>query len=297
MKRLAVIFFSIILIITISGCTHQTSSSASVTLRSQSTSSPKINNQKNNQITVKADNTKTAQASKASPVEYVTAKSFSWYTLPNNTHTTPQMPAEILKLLADHNAFYVLPNAENKVYLTFDEGYELAYTPQILDILKANNVKAAFFITGQYIKSQPELVKRMHAEGHLVCNHTVNHSNLSRLSAESIKNEIMDLDQKYADLTGSKMAPYIRPPTGMYSEQSLEVTKELGYTTVFWSIALNDWDPAKQPGAEYSYKYVTDHIHPGAVILLHAVSQSDTEALDRIIKDLQAQGYIFSTFN
>lgn len=233
------------------------------------------------------------------PVESNTApaaKSYSWYFTRNNQHQIPAVNQDISNLLAANGAFYVLPNNSSKIYLTFDAGYELGYTARILDTLKANGVNAAFFITGQYLHTQPELVKRMKAEGNLVCNHTLNHPDCAKISRDTLEKEIKSLEEEYLQVTGQEIDRYLRPPMGNYSELSLKTTSELGYKTVFWSMAFADWDPAKQPGADYSYNHVIANIHPGAVILLHAVSQSDTEALDRIIKDLKSQGYVFATF-
>lgn len=224
-------------------------------------------------------------------------KSYSWYFTRNSQHQTPFVNQDISNLLSAHGAFYVLPNNNSRIYLTFDAGYEQGYTARILDTLKANGVHAAFFITGQYLRTQPDLAKRMKAEGNLVCNHTVNHPDCAKISSDSLKKEIKSLEEQYLQVTGQEMDRYLRPPMGNYSESSLKTTQELGYKTVFWSMAFNDWDPSNQPGADYSYNHVINNIHPGAVILLHAVSQSDTEALDRIIKDLQSQGYVFATFN
>jgi peptidoglycan-N-acetylmuramic acid deacetylase len=223
-------------------------------------------------------------------------KSCSWYFSRNNNHEIPAVNEDIKTMLADYDAFYVLPNTDNKIYLTFDEGYEYGFTPQILDILKANNVPAAFFVTGHYLKTQPDLVKRMKDEGHLVCNHTFNHPDLSTVSRDKFEQEISSLESECQHLTGVELDKFMRPPMGNYSAASLNYAQEMGYRTVFWSMAFQDWDTSKQPGAEYSYQHVVNNIHPGAVILLHAVSQSNTEALDRIIKDLTEQGYVFAKF-
>jgi peptidoglycan-N-acetylmuramic acid deacetylase len=227
----------------------------------------------------------------------VSAKSLSWWFTRNQQHQIPSINQDIAQLLAQNNAFYALPNNNKKIYLTFDCGYELGNTATILDILGRHQVKAAFFITGQFIQTEPDLVKRMQSSGYLVCNHTWNHPDLASLSQDNFNKEIKSLEQKYFELTGSPMARYLRPPMGDYSPESLKWANELGYTTVFWSIAFEDWDPNKQPGADFSHKHVLDNIHPGAVILLHVVSKSDTEALEQIITDLEAQGYAFSTFN
>jgi peptidoglycan-N-acetylmuramic acid deacetylase len=224
-------------------------------------------------------------------------ESYSWYFHPNSNHEIPAVSTDVQAMLADYDAFYVLPNNENKIYLTFDEGYENGFTGRILDILKANNVRAAFFITGHYLKTQPELIKRMKNEGHLVCNHTANHPDLSTVSRDKFEQEINSLEDEYRQLTNLEMDKYLRPPMGIYSPGSLSYGREMGYRVVFWSMAFKDWDITAQPGAEFSYQYVINNIHPGAVILLHAVSQSNTEALDRIIKDLLAAGYKFATFD
>ncbi|MGI6452295.1 MAG: delta-lactam-biosynthetic de-N-acetylase [Syntrophomonadaceae bacterium] len=232
-----------------------------------------------------------------SPDDEVLTQSRSWYFQRNKLHQVPYVDPQIINMLDKYSSFYAIPNNEKKIYLTFDEGYELGYTGQILDILKENHVSAAFFITGHYLRSQPELVQRMADEGHLVCNHTNNHPDLGSISKEELVFEITSLASDYKKLVGKDMDPYLRPPSGKYSAQSLKFTQELGYTTVFWSMAFNDWDPNNQPGAEYSFNHVMENIHPGAVILLHAVSESNTGALDRMVKELKNQGYVFATFD
>ena len=221
--------------------------------------------------------------------------SYSWYFQRNNLHQVPFVAESTCRLLEDNNAFYYRESSGSQIYLTFDEGYELGYTGQILDILQANDVKAIFFITGHYINSQPELVIRMKQEGiwwgiiRLIIRPGI--ADLNTITAE-----ITGLENKIYRLDGLPMDKYMRPPMGLYSESSLAAAANLGYHTVFWSLAFHDWDPNEQPGADFSYQHVMDNVHPGAVILLHAVSQSNTEALDRIIKDLQAAGYEFSLF-
>lgn len=191
---------------------------------------------------------------------------------------------------------YFIRNTDEKVmYLTFDEGYEEGYTPKILDILKDNNVKATFFITSHYLNTQPDLVKRMVAEGHIVANHSVNHPSFPTLSDEEIYNELTELANDFKEVTGTDMAPFFRPPSGKYSERSLYLTRKLGYRTIFWGMAFGDWDPDNQPGKEVSYEHVLSNYHNGAIILLHAVSESNTEALDAILKDIKALGYRFGS--
>ncbi|MGF7430790.1 delta-lactam-biosynthetic de-N-acetylase [Thermoanaerobacterium thermosaccharolyticum] len=210
-------------------------------------------------------------------------------------HKTPEITSKAMNLIKKYDGIFTGDTTKKDIYLTFDEGYENGYTPKILDILKANNVKAAFFVTGPYIKEHGDLVKRMVAEGHIVGNHTVNHPSLPKISDEKVKSEITGLAEMFKSLTGKDMH-YFRPPMGEYSERTLYITKSLGYKTVFWSLALADWQPL-HGGPEESYNTVMSRIHPGAVILLHAVSKDDTMALDRILKDLKAQGYVFKTLD
>jgi len=213
--------------------------------------------------------------------------------LPN--HQTPEITPKAMELIKKYDAIFVGDTTKKVVYLTFDEGYEAGYTPKILDILKENNVKAAFFVTGPYVKEHADLVKRMVEEGHIVGNHTVNHSSLPTLSDEKVKEEITKLGDMFKELTGKKMK-YFRPPKGEYSERTLYLTKSLGYRTVFWSLAMADWQPLPG-GPEESYNTVIRRLHPGAVILLHAVSKDNVIALDRIIKSVKAEGYEFKTLD
>lgn len=193
------------------------------------------------------------------------------------------------------DAYFIKPTDEKVVYLTFDEGYENGYTEEILDVLMEYGVKATFFITGHYINTQPDLVNRMVEEGHIVGNHSVNHPKFSTLTADEIYDEITVLADDFEDLTGTEIAPFFRPPSGDHSEKSLYLTRKLGYRTIFWSMAYADWDPEKQPGEEAAYEHVMTNYHPGAIILLHAVSESNTLALPDILRDLLAEGYRFGS--
>ncbi|MFA5384507.1 MAG: delta-lactam-biosynthetic de-N-acetylase [Eubacteriales bacterium] len=218
-----------------------------------------------------------------------------WGLKRNSSHLQPEMPSGIRQTLAQNNAYWIGSPDEKTVYLTFDEGYENGYTPGILDILKKQNVQAAFFITGHYLESQPELVKRMLQEGHIVGNHTVNHPSMPGLTNEKIKEEIEKLASDFTALTGNKMV-YFRPPMGEYSEMTLAETKDLGYYTVFWSFAMADWIPLPG-GPQEAYQTVMDNLHNGDLILLHAVSKDNLDSLDRTISDIKAQGYTFKTLD
>lgn len=217
----------------------------------------------------------------------------SWWFKRNNEHLPPGAQSEID--LSKYDAYYLGNISEKKIYLTFDEGYENGYTSKILDILKENNVKAAFFVTKSYIKSQPELIKRMVDEGHVVGNHSVTHPSLPSKNDEEVKYEITETARYFEEITGKDMDPFFRPPAGEYSERTLQITKDLGYKTIFWSMAYKDWDVNDQPGKEAALKHVVDNHHPGAIILLHAVSSSNTEALNDMIQYLKAQGYDFAS--
>lgn len=209
----------------------------------------------------------------------------------------PSMPANVDKLLAQYGGVYLSANPGKTIYLTFDEGYENGYTAPILDVLKKQSVPAAFFITGDYIKQQPELVKRMASEGHIVGNHTVNHPSMPSVTSNAkLAEEITRLDDDFFTLTNQHMR-YIRPPKGEYSERTLAISKDLGYITVFWSFAYVDWNTDQQNGAQYAYERVMPYLHDGAVLLLHAVSKDNADALGQIITDARTQGFEFKSLN
>ena len=221
---------------------------------------------------------------------------YSWWITMNSQHKTPGIPPKAQELISKHDGIYVGDTGKKAVYLTFDEGYENGYTPKILDTLKENDVKALFFVTGPYVKGHGELVKRMLDEGHLVGNHSVNHPSLPMSSDKDLENELYGLEKQFSAKFG-KGFKYMRPPRGEYSEKVLAAAKQLGYKTVFWSFAYRDFETNNQKGADYAYNMVMKNLHNGAVILLHAVSRDNAEALDRIIKDIKSQGYTISPFD
>ena len=188
-------------------------------------------------------------------------------------------------------------NPEKKyIYLTFDAGYEAGYTEGILKVLKENDVSAAFFITAHYVNTAPELVKKMIQNGNIVGNHTVNHANLPALSDEKIKEEIMKLHNSIYDVTGYEMT-YFRPPKGEFSERTASIVESLGYTSVMWSNAYDDWDKNKQGRSDYGKKKVLDNLHNGAIILLHSTSEDNLTMLDSMIKEAKAMGYEFKSLD
>lgn len=239
---------------------------------------------------------KTGDKTSDTPMAALSNNKRGWGLKRNKEHYQPEMPSSISSTLNKYGAYWIGSPKGKVVYLTFDEGYENGYTSIILDTLKSNGVKAAFFVTGHYLKNQPELVKRMVDEGHIVGNHTNTHPSLPDVSNGQIKKELQVVEKMYEDITGKKNMKYLRPPKGEYSERTLAVTRELGYHNIFWSMAMVDWVPMSG-GPEQAYRGVMDNLHNGALILLHAVSRDNSMALDRILKDIKAQGYAFKTLD
>ena len=182
------------------------------------------------------------------------------------------------------------------IYLTFDNGYEAGYTEKILDALEKTNVKATFFITAHYLNSASYIVKRMIEDGHIVGNHTVNHKDLTKLSDEEIKKEIMDLHNAVYQKFGYEMK-YFRPPKGEFSERVISLANDLGYKTVMWSSAYDDWDKEKQNREEYGKNKIINNAHNGAVILLHATSKDNSQILEGVINELKNKGFSFKNID
>ncbi|MDD2362034.1 MAG: delta-lactam-biosynthetic de-N-acetylase [Oscillospiraceae bacterium] len=203
--------------------------------------------------------------------------------------------AEFLK---SYDAYYVAGSDKKVIYLTFDAGYENGYTPAILDILKKYNIKAAFFLVGNYIEKSPELVKRMYNEGHIVGNHTFYHPDMSKISnKDAFSKELQLLENEYKKVIGQDMPKYYRPPQGKYSESNLKLAKELGYKTIFWSLAYVDWYTDNQPSKEEAFNKLLPRIHPGAVVLLHSTSKTNAEILDELLSKWKSEGYTFGTMD
>jgi peptidoglycan-N-acetylmuramic acid deacetylase len=199
------------------------------------------------------------------------------------------------EIVKKHSAIFLGDTTKKEMFLTFDNGYENGYTIKVLVILKEKKVPAAFFVTGHYVKDQPKLLKRMMNEGHVIGNHSWSHPDMSQISNIRLKKELEKLKDEVSIITGQKEMPFMRPPNGIFSERMLRVSKELGYTNVFWSIAYKDWDTKIQKGWKYAYDNIMSQLHPGAVILLHTVSKDNAEALDKIIDDARKQGYEFKS--
>lgn len=201
------------------------------------------------------------------------------------------------QLLQKYGGFYKGDSKEKILYLTFDNGYENGYTGKILDVLKKEKVPATFFVTGHYLQSAPDLVKRMVKEGHIVGNHSWYHPDLTTNSDADIRQELDTVRDRTKELTGQKKMKYVRPPRGVFSERTLKVAKDLGYTHVMWSLAFVDWNVNQQKGWQYSYNSIMKQIHPGAVMLLHTVSKDNADALEKVIKDLKKKGYKFKSLD
>lgn len=226
---------------------------------------------------------------------FVSSKSASAYGFgvkKNNTNTEPDIG--IYKNIIESNGGLYVGSSESKnIYLTFDCGYENGYTSKILDVLKEKNVSATFFLTGHYIDSAGDLVLRMKSEGHTLANHSDKHKDITKITNVEIEKEIKDLETKYYNLTGSTITKFFRPPAGTFDSRSLKVVKDLGYTTLFWSLAYQDWNHKTDPSI--AVREVSNNIHNGAIILLHAVSEANSKALGTIIDDLRSKGYVFTS--
>ena len=196
--------------------------------------------------------------------------------------------------LAAYDGAYLGDVTRKVLYLTFDAGYENGCTEKILDVLKQQQVPAAFFLVGNYLEKNEDLVRRMVAEGHTVGNHTMHHYDMSRLtSKEAFAKELTDLEALYKEITGQDMPRYYRPPQGIYSEENLKMAKELGYRTVFWSLAYVDWLSDAQPTKEEAFRKLLPRTHPGAVVLLHSTSRTNGEILEELITKWKEDGYEF----
>ena len=222
-------------------------------------------------------------------------KKIAWGLKRENNNLQPQFNKSDTDVLDKYNGIYVGNKDKKYVYLTFDEGYENGYTNQILDILKKCNVPAAFFITGDYLKTSGDIVQRIINEGHIVGNHTNSHPSIPSLNTkEKIENELKNLENKVMDKYGYQMK-YFRPPMGEFSEYSLNTINNMGYTTVMWSFAYDDWNVNNQKGIKYAKDKILKNIHPGAILLLHAVSKDNANVLEEVIIEIRNMGYEFKS--
>jgi len=218
-----------------------------------------------------------------------------WYFVRNSNRLTPRVQTEID--LKKYGGYYIGDTKKKELYLTFDNGYENGLTAGILDTLKEKKVPAAFFVVKSYIDRNPELIKRMVNEGHLVCNHSNTHKNFPDLTGKQIEAELNETAKSFKTLTGKEMPRYFRPPSGVYSERVLAYLQDMDYKTIFWSSAYMDWDVRNQPGKAKAEQMIVDYTHNGAIILLHAISKSNAEALGDALDKLIEEGYVFKSLD
>ena len=200
--------------------------------------------------------------------------------------------------LASYNAYFAKDTQEKILYLTFDCGYENGNTPLLLNALKKHNVKATFFVVGNFIRDNGDLIKEMVQEGHIVGNHTLTHPDMSGISSlNDFRKQLEGVENLYKETTGESMTKFYRPPQGIYSTANLSMAKELGYKTFFWSLAYVDWYQDKQPTREEAFDKLLTRIHPGAIVLLHNTSSTNGQILDELLTKWKEMGYTFGTLN
>ncbi len=200
------------------------------------------------------------------------------------------------KVLRKYDAYCMDATEEKKIYLTFDCGFENGNTPAILDALKEHQVSATFFVVGHYLESAPDLVKRMVDEGHTVGNHTYHHPDMSVIKdKDDFAEELQQVCDAYKELTGQEMVKFYRPPQGKYTLNNLQMAKELGYQSFFWSLAYVDWNQKDQPDPQASIEKLCRRIHPGAVVLLHNTSDTNGQIMGDLLTKWKEMGYEFGT--
>lgn len=229
------------------------------------------------------------------PFRAVTAAADNWglsFPMPGETPTGNASQ----EFLQQFGAYYVGDTGNKVIYLTFDAGYENGHTADILDVLKKHEAPAAFFLVGSFIREQPELVCRMAAEGHIVGNHTNSHPDMSAISDQAaFAAELDGVEQAYREATGEELPKFYRPPQGKYSQSNLQQACDLGYTTVFWSLAYVDWQEDAQPSREQAFGKLIPRIHNGAIVLLHSTSATNAEILDELLSKWEELGYSFKS--
>ena len=196
--------------------------------------------------------------------------------------------------LAQYDAYFVGDDSEKVIYLTFDCGYENGNTAAILDALKAHDAQGTFFVVGHYLESAPELVKRMVEEGHAVGNHTYHHYDIDTLDETAFQEELKSVEDKFLEITGTELSPFYRPPEGKCGITNMKRAQDMGYNTIFWSLAYVDWDTENQPTHEAAFEKLTGRIHPGAIVLLHNTSSTNGEILDELLTKWEDMGYTFA---
>ena len=198
--------------------------------------------------------------------------------------------------LKEYNAYFAQDTDEKILYLTFDCGYENGNTPEILDALETHNAPATFFVVGNFVRDNPDLIRQMVSQGHIVGNHTYSHPDMSQISSiDAFREELSKVEDLYQEITGEEMTRYYRPPRGIYSTENLSMAKELGYQTFFWSLAYVDWLQDEQPTHEEAFEKLLGRIHPGAIVLLHNTSRTNAEILEELLTRWEEMGYSFGS--
>ena len=234
-----------------------------------------------------------SQTTSSSPVASILSASENWGLSFQEEGKRPVGNATIQEL-AEYHAFFAADTAEKKLYLTFDCGYENGNTPAILAALKKHQAPAVFFAVGNFVRDNPDLIKQMVAEGHIVGNHTMTHPDMSKISSEdSFQKELQGVEKIYKETTGKEMEKFYRPPQGIYSTENLAMAKELGYSTFFWSLAYVDWIQDQQPSREEALSKLLTRVHPGAIVLLHNTSSTNGIILDELLSKWEKMGYSF----
>ena len=240
----------------------------------------------------------TAQMKEQLRPSAITCSSEGNWGLSFQTDGDPPIANASMEELARFDAYYAQNTTEKVLYLTFDAGFENGNTPIILDALKKHNAPATFFVVGTYIESNPDLVMRMEKEGHIVGNHTYHHPDMTKLSSLSaFEKELKDVENAYNNVTGKEMTKFYRPPQGKYNENNLQMAKELGYHTFFWSLAYVDWQENNQPTKEEAFDKLLTRVHPGAIVLLHSTSKTNGEILDELLTKWEEMGYQFKSLD
>ncbi len=240
----------------------------------------------------------TAQMKEQLRPSAVTCSSEGNWGLSFQTDGEPPIANASMEELARFDAYYAQNTTEKVLYLTFDAGFENGNTPIILDALKKHSAPATFFVVGTYIESNPDLIKRMEKEGHIVGNHTYHHPDMTKLaSLSAFEKELKDVENAYNNVTDKEMTKFYRPPQGKYNENNLQMAKELGYHTFFWSLAYVDWQENNQPTKEEAFDKLLTRVHPGAIVLLHSTSKTNGEILDELLTKWEEMGYQFKSLD
>jgi peptidoglycan-N-acetylmuramic acid deacetylase len=220
-------------------------------------------------------------------------KEYIWYCLPHKENEQP-LPTEKAQFIKDYSVIYVGDEDEKAIYLTLDDPSGSGKIAAILDALKNHGAKAAFFMTEAYIRKNPKIIMRMAEEGHLVCNHTAHHINISHvMNFKKFKEELGAVEEAYREVTGSELSKYFRPPEGRFSELTLKYAALMGYTTVFWSFCYKDWEAGRQLSGDKAIARIVEETHPGEVIMLHTQSSTNVKILEELLSEWEEMGYRF----